>query len=80
MTKLELLRSVVHWSLTAVIAIYIISGFGITEFRTVEAWTFGLITKNLSFIVHNILTVPFIVLLVMHISPVLTLKRRAARK
>ncbi|MDP2931808.1 MAG: hypothetical protein Q8O05_04830 [Chloroflexota bacterium] len=80
MTKLELLRGVVHWSLTAVIAIYIISGFGITEFRIVEAWTFGLITKNLSFIVHNILTVPFIVLLIRHISLALTLKSRAARK
>ncbi len=80
MTKLELFRSVVHWSLAAVIAIYIISGFGITEFRTVEAWTFGLITKNLSFIVHNILTVPFIVLLITHISLALTLKRRAAIK
>ena len=80
MTKLELSRSVVHWSLTAVIVVYIITGFGITEFRTVEAWTLGLITKNLSFIVHNILTVPFLVLLITHISLVLTLKRRAARK
>jgi hypothetical protein len=53
--------------LLVVLALYIITGYGITQFRTVETITFGLLTKNLSFKIHNALTVPFLVLLVVHI-------------
>lgn len=60
-------KKVIPWLLLAVMALYILTGFGITQFRTVEAMTFGLLTKNLSFKMHNALTIPFAVLLVAHI-------------
>jgi len=46
---------------------FLITGFGITEFRTVETLTFGLLTKNLTFKIHNNLWIPFIILLGLHI-------------
>jgi len=60
-------KKVIPWLLLAVMALYILTGFGITQFQTVEAMTFGLLTKNLSFKMHNALTIPFAVLLVAHI-------------
>lgn len=63
----KIVKKVIPWLLLAVLALYIITGFGITQFRTVESITFGLLTKNLSFKIHNALTIPFLVLLVVHI-------------
>jgi cytochrome b subunit of formate dehydrogenase len=61
------LKKTVIWLLAIVLALYGISGFGITEFRTVETLTFGLLTKKLAFKIHNSLGVPFITLLVLHL-------------
>jgi hypothetical protein len=44
-----------------------VSGHGIAEFRVVERITFGLLSKPLAFRMHSILTVPFLVLLGLHI-------------
>ena len=63
--------------------LYGVSGFGITEFRTVETLTFGLLTKNLAFKIHNSLEIPFIILLLLHICLPLIFKwkgRKDARK
>ncbi len=46
---------------------YGLTGYGITEFRAVEALTFGLMTKPLAFQVHNNLIIPFLVVLLLHI-------------
>jgi cytochrome b subunit of formate dehydrogenase len=61
------LEKIVHWSLLIVIILYVVTGLGITQFRTVEALTFGLLGKNLSFVIHEYLLWPFIVLLVLHL-------------
>lgn len=68
----------VHWLLALAAILYIISGLGITQYRTVEAITLGLLTKELSFRVHNSLLIPFIVLLGLHIY--LTLAARDKKK
>jgi cytochrome b subunit of formate dehydrogenase len=65
--KENLARQVVHWLLLAVIALYLLTGFGITEYRIVEHLTFGFLTKNLAFNIHNNLLIPFIILLGLHI-------------
>ena len=62
-----LIKRIVHWLLTIIIVLYLITGFGITEFRVVEALTFGLLAKNLAFKIHNNLWIPFIILLGLHI-------------
>ena len=65
--KSRLARRMVQGLLLAVIILYLISGFGITQFRIVEAATFGLLGKALSFQIHDYLWIPFVVLLLLHI-------------
>ena len=65
--KENLARQVVHWLLLAVIVLYLLTGFGITEYRVIEHLTFGLLTKLLAFKIHDNLLIPFIVLLGLHI-------------
>jgi hypothetical protein len=47
--------------------VYLVTGFGITEYRIFETLTFGLLTKSLAHQIHMNLEIPFIVLLVLHI-------------
>jgi len=65
---LELIAAkIVHWSLLAIVALFLLTGFGITEFRIVEAITFGILGKALAFQIHTLLWEPFVVLLALHI-------------
>jgi cytochrome b subunit of formate dehydrogenase len=65
--KSHLAKAIVRWSLLALVVLYFITGLGITEYRTVEALTFGLLTKPISFLAHNNLWIPFLILLTLHI-------------
>jgi len=65
--KSNLARRVVHWLLLAVIVLYLITGFGITEYRIVEQVTFGLLAKPLAFMLHDNLLIPLIILMILHI-------------
>jgi hypothetical protein len=65
--KSRLARRMVQGLLLAIIILYLISGFGITQFRIVEAATLGLLTKPLAFKLHEYLWIPFMVLLLLHI-------------
>ncbi len=78
-TNLELVRRATLWLLAVVTVAYVTTGFGITEFRTVEAMTFGLLNKNLAFRIHNGLTVPAFVILVSHIVVGVVLSKRRAK-
>ena len=62
------IKRVIHWLLAVVAAVFLVTGFGITEFWVVEALTFGLLTKNLAFRIHENLWIPLVVLLVLHIG------------
>jgi len=72
----KLFKSIIHWLLTLLVIVYVVTGFGITEFRTVEALTLGLLTKNLAFKIHNNLWIPFIILLGLHIFLSLIRRRK----
>ena len=63
-----LFERIIQWAILGVTIIYVITGLGITEFRIIEPATFGLLSKNLSFAIHDNLLIPFIVLLVLHIA------------
>ncbi|MFC1954053.1 hypothetical protein ACFLU7_00660 [Chloroflexota bacterium] len=67
-----------HWLLLIAIVLYLVSGFGITEFRVVEALTLGLLTKSLSFKIHEVLWLPFLIILIPHIlfPSILRLRRK----
>ena len=64
----RLFERIIQWALLGVTILYVLTGLGITEFRTIEAATFGLLSKNLSFAIHDNLLIPFIVLLVVHVA------------
>jgi hypothetical protein len=70
--------TVVHWTLLLVTLFYLLTGFGITQFRIVQTITFGLLTKPLAFTLHDILWIPFLVLLALHL--VFTLVRRRLKR
>jgi cytochrome b subunit of formate dehydrogenase len=76
--KAEVVKKTIRWLLLVAVILYAITGFGITEFRTVENLTFGLLTKNVAFKIHEALWIPFAVLLAAHVlySPILRLWRR----
>ena len=61
------IRKAIAWSLLAVTLLYVITGLGITEYRAIELFTGGLLSKSLSFTIHLNLLVPFSVLLTIHI-------------
>jgi cytochrome b subunit of formate dehydrogenase len=65
--KEHLAKQIVHWSLLAILVLYVVTGFGITAYRTVELLTFGLLSKALAFKIHDDLIIPFIVLIGLHI-------------
>ena len=60
------LRRAVGWLLFAFALLLVITGLGITDWQIVEAATFGVLSKALSFQLHNILWIPFLVILAAH--------------
>lgn len=62
-----LIKKTVHWLLLVLVIIYLISGLGITHYRIVEKLTLGLLSKSLSFKIHNDLLWPFFIVLIAHI-------------
>ena len=60
-------REWVHILLSASILLYVITGIGIVEYNTVQIITLGLLTKDRSFFLHNILLYPFTALLFIHV-------------
>jgi hypothetical protein len=61
------LRRAIGWLLLALALLLVVTGFGITEFRTVEAVTFGLLGKALAFQLHSLLWIPFLLVLAAHL-------------
>ena len=69
-------RGVLHWLFLAVVIVQIITGLGITEYRTVGTLTFGLLTKPAAFKIHSALWIPFLILLAGHIGLALADRNR----
>lgn len=63
-----LYRRLVSWTLLALALLLILTGLGITEFRTVEPLTLGLLGKAFSFQLHSLLWIPFIIVLFLHVA------------
>lgn len=62
------IKRIVSWLLVIMVALLVVSGYGITNFRTVQSLTFGWLNKPLAFRIHEGLALPFIVLVVVHIA------------
>jgi thiosulfate reductase cytochrome b subunit len=65
--SLDKSKVIVRWILFALAIVYIITGFGITQYQVVEKITLGLLTKALAQKIHFYLLIPFLILLIMHI-------------
>jgi len=72
----NLIRKIIQWLLLAMAVLFLLTGFGISEFRVVETITFGWLSKSWAFRLHDNLWIPFVVLLVLHICMPFVFKRR----
>jgi thiosulfate reductase cytochrome b subunit len=72
---LILFKKVVHWLLFLVTIVYLISGLGITEYQILESVTFGFMSRNLSFRIHDSLLAPFVAFLILHIVLVIATRK-----
>ena len=76
---LNLIRKIVQWLLLAVTVLFLVTGFGITEFRVVETMAFGWLTKSWALKLHDNLWIPFIVLLALHVCLPFVFKKRRVK-
>jgi len=63
----RLAKKIVDWTLYAVTLVYILTGFGITQYQITEHLTFGLLDKSLSLNIHENLSLPFLTVLSIHL-------------
>ena len=68
MNTLNITKTLTTILLIIVISLFIITGYGITNYRMVESLTLGILTKPVSFQLHTNLTAPLIVLVLLHIT------------
>ena len=68
MNLLRIIKTLTHILLTIIIILFIITGFGITNYQIIESLTLGGLSKPLSFQIHSNLIIPLIILLVLHIA------------
>ena len=80
MANQRVMQRTIHWLLTALVIVYLITGFGITEYRVVESLTFGLLTKSLAQRIHMSVEIPFMILLILHIWLLPLLRHFRSRK
>jgi hypothetical protein len=66
MNVLEIIKTLTHVLLTIIIIIFILSGFGISNYQIIESLTGGILSKITSYQIHSNLIIPLIVLLVVH--------------
>ncbi|RJQ47441.1 MAG: hypothetical protein C4534_01015 [Gaiellales bacterium] len=64
---IKIIRKTIHWLLALGLAVYIVTGFGITDWQTVEPLTLGLLGKAESQKIHNSIEIPFVALLAVHL-------------
>ncbi len=74
------LKTIVHYGLLVTTVAMFVSGLGITEYRTMEAITGGLLAKNLAFKIHEGLTWAFAALLAIHLYLTLSGKKRGENR
>ena len=61
-------RKFVSWTLLALSLLLVLSGLGIVYSRVVELLALGILEKNVSFQLHQLLWAPFLVALAFHVA------------
>lgn len=73
---LRLIKRMIAWSLLAVTLFHLLAGLGIAYSSTIDPLTLGLLGKALSFRLHEVLWIPFIILLAAHVLLNTQMKKR----
>lgn len=60
-------RAAFHWTFALVAVLFWVTGYGITEYRLVTPLTLGVLGKATSNLLHELLGVPFLLLLLAHV-------------
>ena len=63
------------WLSAVLVALMLLSGYGMAQFRTVEAWTLGLLGKAAAQRWHELLGVPVLAAALAHILAVMISRR-----
>jgi len=63
----KLIRKIMHWGLLVLIIVFIVTGFGIARYQIIEAMTFGLLSKPVSYQIHSYLVLPLVIFLYLHV-------------
>ena len=63
----RLIKIIVDVLLLAIIVLYIMTGYGITNYHLIENLSFSVLTKPVSHLIHMYLIIPFLVLLILHV-------------
>jgi cytochrome b561 len=72
----KLIKRIIHWTMVAYIVVYVVSGFGITNFQTMESLTLGLMGKATAMQLHNNMELPFLVLILAHVYVSLIMRKQ----
>jgi len=64
----QIIKTLTHVLLTIVIIIFIVTGFGISNYQIIESLTGGTLSKLTSYQIHSNLIIPLIILLIVHIA------------
>ena len=72
---LKIASLVIHWLFLGLTIVLLVSGLGISYARQVERLTFGLLNKAIAFKLHDVLWIPFLGLLSIHLLLVIIIKR-----
>lgn len=78
MNFIKTTKILIHVLLTIVLILFIISGYGITNYHIIETITFGAISKPTAYQIHINLIIPLIILLALHIF--LSLQKKYTKK
>ncbi len=65
--EMRKIQNAVHLLVVLLVILYLLTGFGITNYQIVEPLTLGLLGKALSEQIHLALALPFIIVLALHI-------------
>ncbi len=74
MSVVKIIHRLIHMLLLLVIVLFILTGFGITNYQIIEPASFGVLSKLASYQLHLNLLIPFLILLGAHFALVLRKK------
>ena len=77
---LRRVKGLIAWLLLAASLFFLLTGFGISDWKDVGALTFGLLGRAESSRLHEIMWIPFVALLALHVALNVVFRGRPGKK